>query len=196
MNRGILALGAAVVLAAAIGLYVLLRADDGGPVTRPVAGSADPSPVQKFAENAPDRPRLPSRTEYRIGDTRVRDHRAGEHAPIEAPPRVPRPDGREIPSMLTSSLGRGIRTALRPCAAGIVASALGPKPRIEGQILVSIRDHQATVTSSTLKLRDVADDARAQAEECLARSAVGFVAPAGDEPDVDDYSITLSLTLP
>lgn len=196
MNRGILALGAAVVLAAAIGLYVLLRADDDGPEARPSAGSTEPSSVQKFAGAEPNRPRLPSPTEYRAGATRVRDHRAGEHTPIQAPPRIPRPDGREIPSTLTSSLGRGIRTALRPCAAGIAPSALGPRPRIEGQILVSIRDHQATVTSSTLKLRDVADDARAQAEECLARSAVGFVAPAGDEPDIDDYSITLSLTLP
>lgn len=85
---------------------------------------------------------------------------------------------------------------LRECTAGIPAEALEPKSRIEGEILISIKDHQATVTSATLKLRRVAEDAKAGAEQCLARAALGFVAPAGDESDLDDYSIALSLTLP
>jgi len=198
MNRGILALGAAAVLAAAIGLYVVLRADDDGAAERTVSGSVDPAPVQKFAETVPGKPRIRSgiATEHGTGDVRVRDHRAGEHTPIAIPPRPPRPDGREIPSQLTSKLGLGIRPQLRQCAAGIPAEARGAKPRIEGEILISIKDHQATVTSATLKLRDVAEEAKADAEQCLARAALGFVAPAGDESDLDDYSITLSLTLP
>lgn len=199
MNRGTLALGAAVVLAAVIGLYVILRADDDdGGAERTASGRANPTSVQKFAETAPGKPRIPpgAVAEYRTGDVRIRDHRAGEHTPIDIPPRRPRPDGREIPSQLTSALGQGIRPVLRQCAAGIPAEARGAKPRIEGEILVSIKDHQATVTSATLKLRDVAEDARADAEQCLARAALGFVAPAGDESDIDDYSIMLSLTLP
>jgi hypothetical protein len=202
MNRGILALGAAAVLAAAIGLYVILRADDDdGTAERTASGPVNPLPVQKFAEAAPGKPRIPSGavTESGIGDVRVRDHRTGEHTPVDVPPppaRPPRPDGRKIPSQLTSKLGQGIHPLLRQCTAGVPAEARGPKARIDGEILISIRDHQATVTSATLKLRDVAEDAKADAEQCLARAALGFVAPAGDESDLDDYSITLSLTLP
>lgn len=85
---------------------------------------------------------------------------------------------------------------LRQCTAGIPAEAQGPKGRIEGEILISIKDHQATVTSATLSLRDVAEDAKAAAEQCLARAPLGFVAPADAESDLDDYSIALSLTLP
>lgn len=203
MNRGILALGAAAVLAAGIGLYVVLRADDGDRGAERTASSpVNPTSVQNFAETAPGKPRLPPATEDRAGNVRVHDHRAAEHTPIDVPSQPPRtsrprrPDGREIPSQLTSALGHGIHPLLIPCTAGIPAEARGTRPRIEGEILVSIKDHQATVTSAALKLRDVAEDAKRDAEQCLARAALGFVAPAGAESDLDDYSIALSLTLP
>ncbi|HEX7841273.1 MAG TPA: hypothetical protein VF469_27535 [Kofleriaceae bacterium] len=189
-----------------IGLYVILRADDDAPSERTAPPSLNPTSVQKFADTTPGKPgkpRIPSGTvtENRTGEVQVRDHRAPEPTPIEEPPprqprRPRRPDGREIPSQLTSTLGLGIRPLLHPCTAGIPAEAQGPKARIEGEILISIKDHQAQITSATLSLRDVAEDARAAAEQCLARAPLGFVAPAGDESDIDDYSIALSLTLP
>jgi hypothetical protein len=201
MNRGVLAVAAVAVLVAVIGLLVLLRTDGGDP-ERTRQSPADSSGVQKIAETASGKPRIPSAarpevTEYRVGDVRVRDHRTGEHGPVPIARRpLPRPDGREIPSRLTSDLGQRVRSVVWQCVAAVPADARGAGARAEGQILVSIKDHQATVTAATLQLRNVAETAQPEFDQCLARSAVGLVASAGNESDLDDYSITLSLTLP
>jgi hypothetical protein len=111
-----------------------------------------------------------------------------------APPR--RPERRDTASRLTADLAQRIRPAMRACIDGVPAELRGDKPRVEGEIIVAIKDHQATVTSAALALRDVPDAAQLGVRPCLARAAVGLVAPAGNEDDVDGYPITLSLSMP
>lgn len=213
MTRGHLVLGAAAaaaaVVVAAIGLYAALGTGNGTQKagardddSRPAAAEPSRSAGQNNAES-PGKPRLSpaegsgSATEYYVGDTRVRDHRAGEHTPIQMSPAPPRrPERRDTASRLTADLAQRIRPAMRACIADVPAEVRGDKPRVEGEIIVAIKDHQATVTSAALALRDVPDAAQLGVRPCLARAAVGLVAPAGTEDDVDGYPITLSLSVP
>ena len=208
MNRGIaIAGGAAIVLAAVIGLFFLLRADAEAPAVR----SADPAPstphhdqkiadrdgksrivpIKKGAAEVPagDRPTI---------DSHMRDHRAPEHTsdePPPPPPLPPRPDGRRINVSITSSLSQGFQPVLQECAAAAPPGAATDTARVEGQILVSIRDHQATVTSASLRLNGFSDAAQPAIQQCLQR-VVGLTAPASDEADIDAYAITVSMRWP
>lgn len=201
MNRGYLAVGAAIVTAAVIGLYVLLRAD-GGPAPVPVhRDRAD----QKTAETDPGKSRnrvvpvlrqegsvAPGRT---AGDPGMRDHRAAEHAAVEPPP-PDAPAGRRINIQVTSDLSQVLRPALQSCAANLAPGAAGDTSRVEGQVIIAIKDHQATVTSANFQLHDIAEAAQPDIKQCLVQRAMGVTAPAGDEPDLDSYTITVSLRWP
>lgn len=202
MNRGILALVALLVLAAVIALYAVLRSD--APVDRASPTAIDPKPMAEPGRGKPrktaDRPAIapsvtPS-TEVTVGQVRIRDHRTGEHATPEiAPPSHP-PGGREIATQITGDLGQQLRPLLRTCAKDLPAEAHTDKSRVEGQITIAIRDHQATVTAATFQLRDIAEAAQAEFKQCLTQRAVGLTAPASNEADLDSYAITLSLALP
>lgn len=194
-------LGAAV-LAAALGLYLVLQTEGDGATERTASGAASPPSAPRIAQTAPGKPRIALAvrpepvTEYRTGQTRVRDHRTGEHTPIELSPPPHRRNGREISSHITSDLAQRLRPLVRQCTASVPAEARGAKPRVEGEILIAIKDHQATVTAATLQLLDVAEAAQGEVKRCLTQSAVGLVAPADDESDLESYPITLSLRLP
>jgi hypothetical protein len=204
MNRGTLALGAGVVLAAAIGLYVALRTDD-PPVDR---GSPVTADHKEIPDTAPGKPRKirdaravapsasPANTEYTVGETRIRDHRTGDHARLEIPPPSHPPGGREIATQVTGDLGQQIRPLLRACTANLPPAARSDRSRVEGQITIAIKDHQATVTAAAFQLRDIAEAAQDELKQCLTQRAVGLTAPATDEADLDSYAITLSLALP
>ncbi|TMQ12374.1 MAG: hypothetical protein E6J90_15060 [Deltaproteobacteria bacterium] len=205
MNRGILALGAAILLAAVIGLYIALRTGDQPDGASPAA--ADHKPI---ADAAPGKPRKirdapvapiapttnPATTEHTIGETRIRDHRTGEHAQPEIPPPSHPPGGREIAPQITGDLGQQLRPLVRTCAAHLAPEARSDKSRIDGQITIAIRDHQATVVAAAFQLRDVAEAAQAEVKQCLTQRAVGLTAPASNEADLDGYAISLSLALP
>jgi hypothetical protein len=129
-----------------------------------------------------------------VGDIRVRDHRSGEHARLDVPPAVHPPEGRKIASQLTSDIAQKVRAVMTECAARSAPAARGPTPRVDGTITIAIRDHQTTIKSAIVQLRDVTGgDALKQ---CIEQGAVGIAVPAGDEPDVDGYAIALSLRLP
>lgn len=199
MNRGYLAAGAVIVVAAVVGLFVLLRADD-----EPVAQAPKP---QKIEDTDPGKPRnrvvpvlrqdgasAPPRTP---GDPGARDHRAPDRAAAPPPPpRADPPAGRRINVQVTSDLSQVLRPALHECAANLAPGAAGAASRIEGQIIISIKDHQATVTSAEFQLRDISDAAQADVQQCLVQRAVGLTATAGDEQDIDGYPITVSLRWP
>jgi hypothetical protein len=204
MNRGFLVLGAAVLLAAVIGLYVALRTDD-PPVDRasPVAVDhkriTDPGPGKP--RKIPDGPaivpeRNPASAEHTVGQTRIRDHRTGDQAPPEIPPPSHPPRGREIATQITGDLGQQIRPLLRACTRSLPPEAHTEKSRVEGQITIAIKDHQATVTAAAFQLRDIAEAAQAEVKQCLTQRAVGLTAPASNEADLDGYAISVSLALP
>src|ERR1041384_1123179 len=202
-----LALGAAVVIGLAIGLVVMLRADE------PPTERASPAPAPAVAASEPGKPGLPPAPappphpsalapgppaiDYTIGDHRIRDHRAGEHAPSEPPPPRQPPQGeRATETQVTEGLSQKLRRSLQECAANLHPDAHGPKSRIEGEIRVAIKDHQATITSAAFQLRDVVDAVQEPIKQCLVQHAVGLVSPAGNEADIESYAITVSLRWP
>jgi hypothetical protein len=201
MNRATLALGAAIVVAAVIGLWVLLRTD-----REPVTAPARPDlPDQRIADSQPGKARNRSVPVLRLdgsaapgrptGALGARDHRAPEHAAAEPPPPDP-PAGRRINIQVTSDLSQVLRPALQECAASLASGAAGDLSRVDGQVVIAIKDHQATVTSASFQLHDFAEAAQADLKQCLVQRAIGVTAPAGDEPDVDSYPITVSLRWP
>jgi len=212
MNRGYLALGAAVVVVALFGLYVAMSKDDDAAPPREPAGRnisrTDPgkSAVKETRPRPgdgahPTLPALPARSdpavsEYMVGDVRVRDHRTGEHAPIDVPPAVHPPQGRKIPSQLTSDIARGLRSVVSECAASVLPGDRGAAPHLDGLIMISIKNQQATITSATFQARDVAPTSQGLVKQCLEQKSIGVGVPSGDEADVEDYGITLSLRLP
>ena len=82
------------------------------------------------------------------------------------------------------------------CAAGLAPEARGSEARLEGEVIIAIKDHQATVTSSSFQLRDVAPGAQDLVKQCMQQKSVGVATSSGEEPDVEGYPITLSFRLP
>ena len=199
MRRGTLAAGAAIVAAAVIGLFILLRADS---LPTPVLARPDP-PDQRIADAGPGKARnrpvpvlrqdgaaAPGRT---AGLPSLRDHRAAEPAAVDSPPDPPA--GRKINVQVTSDLSQVLRSALQECAANLAPGTAGDLSRVDGQVVIAIKDHQASVTSASFQLHDFAEAAQADIQQCLVQRAVGVTAPA-DEPDIDSYPITVSLRWP
>jgi hypothetical protein len=212
MNRGYLALGAAVVLAAIIGLYVASRRGDDG---EPQLASSDPKIAQadpgKSSSNG-TRP-APSVTvpppgagsttvvnDYMIGDVHVRDHRTGDHAPLDVPPAIHAPGGRKVPSELVSDIAQKVRAVVAACAASLPIAngpgGRGEKPRADGEIMIAIKNQLATVTSATIQLRDVEGATVESVKQCIEQKSIGIATASGDEPDLEGYAITTSFRLP
>jgi hypothetical protein len=211
MNRRYLALGAAIVVVAVIGLYVASRRSDPGGDTAanddligPKNPEADPGKpkikVTQTASGTSPRPELTGAgsavSDYMVGGVRIRDHRSGDHAPVDLPPVIHPPQGRKIPSQLTSDIAQKLRAVTTACTASMPAAGRGPQARLEGEIKIAIKDHQAEVTSATFQLRDVAGGADSPVKQCMEQKSVGVTTPAGDEPDVEGYAISLSLRVP
>jgi hypothetical protein len=206
MNRKLVLLFGAIITVVAIRLaLVLLRPDHPANdavtrapapstplVTRPVipssTGSAASGSDSGSSASADDAP-----SEYTVGGVRIRDHRAGTHAPIDVPPAIHVPGGYKVPSQLTSELSKLVSAAVHECSAAVPSDARGARPRIEGQIIIAIKDGRATITSAVLPARDVADSASAALRQCVEQRAIGSMTPSGNEPDIDRYQITLSL---
>jgi len=207
MNRGYLALGLATVVAAIMVLYIIMaRGDDAAARSDAPAKNPEPAPATTPRGHATP-PTLPdstaarrepsgSATDYTIGDVRIRDHRSGEHAQLDVPPVVHAPLSRKIPPQLSFDISQKVRAIVAACATALPANARGDKPRIEGQITIAIKDHQATVTSAALQLRDVVGVTVDDTRKCVEQKSIGATTPSGDEPDLDGYGITLSIRLP
>jgi hypothetical protein len=214
MNRRYLALGAAIVVVAVIGLYVVSRRSDPGGDTakhddliRPKNPEVDPGqPKIKVTQTPPGTNRTDPRpdpsgagsavSDYMVGGVRIRDHRSGDHAPVDIPPAIHPPQGRKIPSQLTSDIAQKLRAVTTACTASMPVEGRGAQARLDGEIKIAIKNHQAEVTSATFQLRDVAGGADSPVKQCMEQKSVGVTTPAGDEPDVEGYSISLSLRVP
>lgn len=201
MSRLTLAIAGAVVLAAIVGLLVLLRSD-APPPERVAPSPAASEPGRRPVVPAPAAAPPDAAIDATIGERRVRDHRAGEHAADEpvadAPPppeRTPDPD-RAIGARITQGLSQKLQVALQECAANLPAGSHGDRSRIQGEIRIAIKGGQATITSAAIELRDFVDAVQDGVKQCIAQHAVGLVAPAADSPDVDSRTITLSLRWP
>lgn len=215
MLRTPLIVGALVVLAAAVVLVVMIAKPGEEPTATPptqpateTAAKPVPTPDRPASVTVTDRPRGESAPtpmtggenprEYAVGDTPVRDHRAGDNKPIDIPPNVHPNDSRLIPSSLTHDISQKVKAAMRDCVKDLPRDGRGEKPRMEGQILIAIKDRTLAVTQATIQLRDL-DGLGAAAEaakQCVEAHAVGLSTVAPDEADLASYSINLSFLVP
>src|SRR5207237_364810 len=125
MNRIYLALAAAVVVAAVIGLVILLRADD-APITERTATPA-PAPAPSVAAKpgerrlapVPSPPSAPPAADPTVRDHRTHDDSAAEPAPIEPPPVVTPPPADRQRTEITRGLSQKLQPALQECAANL-----------------------------------------------------------------------------
>jgi len=207
MNRVILVV---VVVVFAIGAWFLFRKEKpDAPVT---TGSAATEPSTQTSSTAPALPAAPhlpnsetpardippegSASEYMVGDVRIRDHRSGSNAKIDIPPNIHRPNTRELPSTLTHAISQQVRGVLADCAKdNLPKDARGEHPRLEGTLVVGIKDHVLSVTAATVQLRDATGDAVAATKQCVEQKTVGLTTPATDQDDLDNYSIGVTFAV-
>jgi len=156
----------------------------------------DPAPhLPSTTVSSQPPPPAGSANEYTIGGIQVRDHRSGSNAPLDIPPNIHRPNTRQLPSTLTSDIAQKVRGVLADCAKDLPKDARGDHPRLEGQVVVSIKDHQLTVTGATMQLRDVTGAALEPTRQCIEQHSVGLQTAASDQDDLDNYSIGVTFAV-
>ncbi|MBS1122895.1 MAG: hypothetical protein H6Q90_5123 [Deltaproteobacteria bacterium] len=214
MNRRVLlAIAAVAVLGAALVLFLKLREPTGAsaePVSAAPTTPARPSTPSQVGSRDPARPGAPIVTpgaegrgappddatkEVTINGIRIRDHRTGTHAPIDLPPNIHAPDSRKISPILTNDISQKLQAVMSECAASVPSEARGTKPRLEGTISIAIKDHQARITSSAMQLRDVVGASVDPTKQCIEQKSLGIATPAGDETDVESYTISINFAL-
>ena len=162
--------------------------------TRPTAGTVENVPRGTNADGVSEPP-----TEYTLPDGRkVRDFRAPQNRkPLEVPPSVHAPGGRKIQPQLTGLYTDQILKHMRECGAAVPKDVMGPKPRLEGQIVIAIKGAEGSVTGAVFKLTDISSESIAEtARQCVEQKALTVKVPATGEADLDSYSINLSFAFP
>lgn len=215
MNRRVLlAIASVAVLAAALVLYFKLRTDPAAATNSPRATiPTDPTvPTPPPAGTSPrGRASAPvvttgsteretptgdgSAKEVTINGVKIRDHRSGNRPPIDLPPNIHAPDSRKVSPTLTADFSEKLQAVMSECAASVPTEARGLKPRLEGTILIAIKDHQARITQSTMQLRDVEGASVAPTKQCIEEKSLGLTTHAGDERDLENYSISITFAL-
>ena len=207
MNRGLLAIGALIVAGSVVALWLIMRKDEAAatpsasaPTETRETRTPPPSQLPPGVTTNPTLPEQPPAgsndnvTEYQVGNVAVRDHRSGDHAVRDVPQNIHPPGSRKIDSQVTWEISQKVRAVTKECAARIDKDARGAAPKVEGQIIIAIKDKQVTITGATMQVRDVTSGADT-VKQCIEQKSVGVSANGGDEPDVSDYSITLTLDL-
>ncbi|MDX2093506.1 MAG: hypothetical protein SFX73_37020 [Kofleriaceae bacterium] len=212
-TKAVLIFGACV-MAAAIGLIVMMGGGEEAttatptkptePTGRITGSAATPPPLaetrkgEKPTVTASDTPRQPAAAEgtkeYELDGRKVRDHRSGDRAPIDVPPAVHPAEGPRIPSKLTSAIGQKVRAKVEECGKQIPAAARGEKPRVEGLVVIAIKNKVVTVTSATMQLRNVEGAAVDTAKACIEAGAL-TITESSTEPDLASYDINISFGL-
>ncbi|MEJ7598185.1 MAG: hypothetical protein WKG01_09775 [Kofleriaceae bacterium] len=200
-----LAFGGAAVLVAAIAIYVQLRAQPDAPA--PVADDPVAAPIERLKRLPPagsiadgSHPKgttTPSASDPIVTEVDgkvIRDHRTGA-APNQPVPTPRRPKQPEIASTITHEISQKVVAVLNECSRSVPKAARGPKPRAEGQLIVTVKDQQVQVTKTTVQLRDVTDDLVEPTRKCIEERTLGLTAPAKDERDVENYEISISFAL-
>lgn len=210
MNRAVLISLGALVAIGAITLAIMIKKTGKdethaapGTTTTSTSSGGGTATTQRAAPDLPGgSPTLPTGTgdhptDYAVGDIHVRDHRAGDHAPLDIPPNVHPANGREIPSTLTTQISQRVFDVLKSCATELPAEARGDKPRLEGQIEISIKSGKTTITKATMQPRNVTDGAALTAlKSCMEQKSIGLQDNAPDQDDLDAYTINLSYAIP
>jgi hypothetical protein len=202
---------AAVIAGAVIALILALRTDPRAGIT------ADPDTPEPTAVE-PDldissgpgvRPSLPAvateqsnragqlyREYVRSDGTVVRDHRESGVSDPDFVPMVHKPTG---PRKLRPEVLIAMRNAMRPivhkCAERLGDDGLGEKPRLHGQITISIMEGHISVDRAALNVADVAEADAEALMNCVREPMQQLVLPAQGHEDVSDYMISLPFRL-
>ena len=212
MSRNVLVIGGlgTVVQGLLVGLWILLmRGEDPQataetpPVSPTIADRIPPAVAPHGGTTttvgpAPETPIADKGTvkEYTVGGTQVRDHRTGDHKQLDIPPNVHVPGGRQIQPATTQIVSQKLQAVMKECVASMPREARGDKPRLEGQVVVNIKDKKITVAQSTMQLRNIAEDAAGPVKQCIEQRSVGLSDSAPGEADVQNYSINISFAVP
>lgn len=213
---GLIIAGVAVLAAGLLLLFIMKSGDDDAAAGAPSPAASGPgtAPVMRDRpRTTPDRPSSPQvaavertprpadgsdspgYTETVINGVRVRDHRRDKTKPIDVTTGGRPPDARKIQPSLTADISNRMLPVVRECGAGVPPEARGPKPRVEGEVVIAIRNKQVHVTKAAVQLTDVVGASLEPTKQCLEQKLVGLTMPAGDEADLEDYTITLSYGL-
>ena len=207
MNRRVLlAFGAIAVVAAAVILYLAIKADGSSAssttadetvatkqATSTTSSQQTTTATTKTTTSSTTPGDRPPPKEYYVDGQKIRDHRKGDRPPITELP--PREQVRKLPTPITQDIGGKFQTAFKDCMKDVPKAAKGEKPRATGSMIVAIKDQQLTVVETNLTFTNIAPDAAEAAKQCVSQKAVGLSAPAANETDVERHSISLSLAI-
>ncbi|HEY0250343.1 MAG TPA: hypothetical protein VGC41_02410 [Kofleriaceae bacterium] len=170
-------------------------ADRGTPVeTSPSSPVVTPTPS---LPGGPDGTGSDHVTEYMVGDVKIRDHRRGSNAPMDIPPNSHPSNARELPLELTHDITNQVNKAILGCSTTVPKEARGDKPKVIGQLVVSVKNRQLSVTGLTLETRDISDAAAADAlKQCAQEKSASMTANAHDVDDILNYKIQLNYAIP
>ena len=201
-SRNLLIVFGVVIVAGVIALLVAARSDSARPeVARgaapaantsnepaPALESSQPRPQVASARPADDSPRPPT-VYVTDGGVLVRDHRNDR----STPPPLKNLPGRPInkPRQMSPKAVLRVRNALRPvvhkCENEQPAGDLGPDPRLQAVVTVSVHDGKMTIDGTSAHTKDVANT---KIGNCVEDAFQGIVIDAPGEPDIDHYPQT------
>jgi len=204
----LVAIGAVLVIGA-VALILLMSKTDDPPavaqkqIARP-AGQGSSVAVTSTERGAP--PRLPDGTvaatgsdqvrEYMVGDVKIRDHRTGDHKPMDIPPNIHPANARALPSELTQDISQQVKRQMFDCAAAVPKEARGTKPKMEGTLAIAIKDHKLSITGLTAQIRDIDGPSADALKQCVEQKSANFTSSAPKEADLDSYTIGLTFAIP
>lgn len=214
---GLIIAAIAVLVAGLLLLFIMKSGDDdttAGASRPPPGGSGGATSTPDLARPSPDRPNAPQvssverepgsaagsagdrgYTETIVNGMRVRDHRKDRSQPVDIGSGSRPPNARRIQPALTADISNRILPIVRECGASVPTEARGVKPRVEGEILIAIRSKQVQITRANIQLTDVVGASVDPTKQCIEQKVLGLTVPAGEEADLEDYTITLSYGL-
>lgn len=205
---------AALLVVGGVALVLILSSSDPdktpGKPTQPVqkvAITRPPTEATNGQGGAPTvAPALPSEhqagsdevVEYMVGDVKIRDHRGSGAKKIDIPPNPHPANAKELPLEVSHDITSQVNKAIYACAAQTVPKeARGDKPKVAGQLVVTVKNHQLTVNDLTLETRDITDEAAGNAlKQCAQEKAAALTANARDSDDIAGYKIQLNYAIP
>jgi hypothetical protein len=205
----LVAIGAVLVIGAVALVLLMSKTGDPAPIAqKSVARPGEGSSVRVTSTERGAPPVLPNGSavaaagsdqvrEYMVGDVKIRDHRTGDHKPMDIPPNIHPANGRALPTELTQEISQQVKRQLFACAKDLLPKeARGTKPKLEGTLSVAIKDHKLSVTGLESQIRDVDGPSASALKQCVEEKSAAFTSSAPKEADLDNYTIGLTFAIP
>jgi hypothetical protein len=138
----------------------------------------------------------PSVTETIVNGVRVRDHRQDRSKPIVLHDPPPSSRSRRIDAKVTAEVNDRLLPGVRECGAAVPPEARSDKPRVQGQVLLAVKDRRLSLTAATIEITGVVGASLEIAKQCIQQKALAVTVPQVDEEDLESYPLQISYTLP